>query len=186
MFAFLIVWLASIAASIAIGLRTPNWLIWRLFLFVPLFGDIIISGGYGNSGSPITIRMLTEPYTWFWFGVFLVYGVILFGPSAVVLGGLGWKLIEAKPIAASLPKSIIMASGVLFGSIVGGCYRVLYEVAVYQRLPLLMAVHNQAWLVASIVGGAAGGFIVGFFAATKSHSDGGSEAPVGGISRAPL
>ena len=84
---FILMWIFSIVAAIVVGLRIPSWLIWRLCLFVPLFGVLAMSCCYGKSGGPITLTMLTDPNTWFWTAVFFVYGVILFGPSAIVLGG---------------------------------------------------------------------------------------------------
>jgi hypothetical protein len=44
--ALVFVWVVSIAAAILVGLRTPSWLNWRLFVFVPLFADFALSGSF--------------------------------------------------------------------------------------------------------------------------------------------
>jgi len=164
--AFVLVWIGSIAAAIAVGSRLQWWLIWRLLLFVPLVGEIALFGFFGNSGKNIVPHMLADPYKWTWFGIFFVYGVILYGPSAIALGGLGWLIVKAR----ALPLKVSNSSFVLLGTLAGGVIGALFQIA--YRILADLGLHNVGavwtWGFASIFGGAAGGFIVGHYG-TKEH-----------------
>ena len=157
------VWVASIVAAIAVGTRTPSWLTWRLFLFVPLFADIALLG-LADTGSsqlapgvqPVNILLLGA--------ICFVFGMIILGPSAIVLGGLGWMLVEAKLLALNIPKIASIAIATLVGTMAGGCLRILYDELIFQRLPDLKTPASTAFFV----GGATGGFLIGYYAAKQS------------------
>ena len=156
------VWVASIVAAIAVGTRTPSWLTWRLFLFVPLFGYIALLLIYNLTG---TETPGLTPLRILLFGaIYFVFGMILVGPSAIVLGGLGWMLVEAKLLALKIPKIASIAIATLVGTMAGGCLRILYDELVFQRLPDLKTPASMAFFV----GGATGGFLIGYYAAKQS------------------
>src|SRR5579863_5432920 len=94
--AFTITWLASVVAAVVVGNRIPWWLTWRLFLFVPLSGEIALWSPLTKLERPITLPMLGEPSTWCWIIVFYFYGLIQYGPIAIVLGGLGSSMVKAR------------------------------------------------------------------------------------------
>jgi len=168
MVAFVIIWLASIVAAIALGVRTPRWLIWRLFLFVPLFGEIALFsplGGFSSNQLPSGVQPLN---IWIWVAIVLVYGVILYGPSAIVLGGLGWIVVDKILASFKISNAMLILSVTFVAAAVGGCFWILYDAVVYQRLPSV----TSGWLMVSVVGGAAGGFIVGYYASKRIRCPG--------------
>jgi hypothetical protein len=128
------------------------WLIWRLFLFVPLFAEVALFSPLGNAGSnqlPAGVRPMN---ILIWGAIVLVYGVIFYGPSAVALGGLGWMIVRRTLLPLRVSKITFIALGTLTGAVVGGCFEIIYR---------LVAVWT--WVSASIAGGAAGGIIVGWY-----------------------
>jgi hypothetical protein len=174
MLAFAVVWIVSIAAAIAVGSRLTWWLIWRLLLFVPLFAEIIFFSPLGSAGR-VNLAPGVQPLNSFISGaIFLVYGVIFFGPSAILLGGLGLMAVRATLLPLTVSKVSFVLLGTLAGAIVGGCFHFVYEILVYQRLQISVDGGNYVWLAASVVGGAAGGFIVGYYA-TKRGGNGDPE-----------
>jgi hypothetical protein len=165
MFAFTIIWLVSVVAAIAIGTRIHWWLTWRLFFFVPLFGEIALLSPLANLERPLTLPMLSEPGTWGWIIVFYVYGMIQYGPIAVVLGGLGSSIIETKLSEMTISKSIFIFVAMLVGAGVGGSFQIVYGVLLGLRLHTIVWIRSGGWVLASIVGGATAGLIVAYYSA---------------------
>ena len=98
-----------------------------------------------------------------WGAILLVYGIFFFGPSAIVLGGLAWMAVRATLLPLRVSKVSFILLGTLAGAIVGGCFDFVYDTVVFERLPIAVAWPGP-WLAASVAGGAAGGFIVGYYA----------------------
>jgi len=165
--AFTVVWIVSIAAAIAVGSRLTWWLIWRLLLFVPLLAEIVFFSPLGSAGR-LELAPGVQPVNSLISGaIILVYGVILFGPSAIALGGLGWMAVRATLLPLRVSKVSFILLGTLAGAIVGGCFDFVYDMVVFRRFPLSPDGRSYPWLVASAVGGAAGGFIVGYYASKR-------------------
>jgi hypothetical protein len=80
--------------------------------------------------------------------------------------------VDSKLLALNVTRATFIVGGVLAGAIVGGFFDIVYDIAVFQRLAIPTDGRNQAWLVASVVGGAAGGFIVGYYASRRGYNAG--------------
>ena len=146
-----------------------------MLLFVPLFAEIVLLG----AAARVELAAGVQPVNSLISGaIILVYGVILFGPSAIALGGLGWMAVRATLLPLRVSKVSFILLGTLVGAIVGGCFDFVYDVVVFRRFPISPDGRSYPWLVASAVGGAAGGFIVGYYA-SKSDGIGRPEMVVG-------
>jgi hypothetical protein len=132
-----------------------------LLLFVPLFAEIVLLDTAGRVELAPGVQPLNN---FIWGAIVLVYGMIFFGPSAIVLGGLGWMAVRATLLPLRVSKVSFILLGTLAGAIAGGCFDFVYDMVVFERLPIAVDGRNYPWLVASAAGGAAGGFIVGYYA----------------------
>lgn len=177
MLTFTIIWVLSIVAAIAVSIRTPWWLIWRLFLIIPLAAEIVLFSPLGNAGKDQLPQGVQPLNIWIWAAIVFVYGVIFYGPSAIALGGLGWILSKQSLAVVAKSKSVTIVSATLIGTIVGGAFWIAYEIAVYKRDL------TDVWFIASVVGGAAGGFLVGYYG-MKNRPSGGLTTDATSIARA--
>jgi hypothetical protein len=126
--------------------------------------------------------MLTAPNTWVWVAVYFIYGVIFFGPSASVLGGIGWFVVSATLLPLRVSNVSFLLLGTLSGDLVGACFEVIYRFAV--DIPAQNFAAEWTWIGGSVAGDAAGGFIVAYYAATVP-SNGGDKASIIGNPHAP-
>jgi hypothetical protein len=108
--------------------------------------------------------------------------MVFLGPSAIVLGGLGWMAVRATLLPLRVPKITFILLGTLTGAVVGGCFEIIYRFAADLGLENPVAVWT--WVIASVAGGAAGGFIVGYYA-SKSVGTGRPEMVAGGPATHP-
>ena len=71
--------------GVAGALRLPWHVSFRLMIFVTLFGEIVLF-------LPSDTKLLFDPTAWLIFVIFFLFGVILAGIPAIVLGGIGWQV----------------------------------------------------------------------------------------------
>lgn len=175
---FGIIWIISLAAALAIGSRIQWGLSWRLLLAVPFAAEVALFSPLGDAAANQLPSGVQPMNIWLWGAIVLVNGIIFYGPSAVVLGGLGWLIVKAWILPLKLSKTSFILLGVIAGALAGGCFEIISRFVIFLELGNPTAV--RTWLTASVAGGAAGGFIVAYYA-TKLPSNSTEGAAAGGI-----
>jgi hypothetical protein len=159
-------YMVSLVGAIFISVITPSWLVWRLMLLVPLAGEVVIFG-CGLYGS--------EPIGWSQVGAVLIYaviglilGIILVGPAAIVLGGLGWMFVRAKILRLNLPDNTSFLIGSLTGGVVGCGVHIFTYAALFHQWRGWADGDARFVFAACAVGGAVGGSLIGLYATKQS------------------
>jgi hypothetical protein len=174
---FAIIWVISLAAALAIGSRIPWGLSWRVLLAVPFAAEVALFSPLGNAAANQLPSGVQPMNIWLWGAIVLVNGIVFYGPSAVVLGGLGWLIVKAWILPLNLSKTSFLLLGVIAGALAGGCFEVIFRFAIFLELGNSTAV--QTWVTASVAGGAAGGFMVAYYAATVASNGGDKASSIG-------
>jgi hypothetical protein len=126
-----------------------------------------------NPNPVASIRLLVDnPVKLAWMPIVLIYGIVLEGPWAVLIGELGWVVIRKASLPGDYSFRSLLIAGAIAGAAIGGCYQIITFAV--NRWMLYVASPPYAWagvwLAASVGAGAFGGALVAYYSLEKEES----------------
>ena len=169
-------WTLGLLGAIILTFMGSRRLAWRLFFFVPLAGELVLV--LYRAPDPklsFSVALLAEPVFWAGIVTMYIYGLVMFGGWAVLLGELGWIVVSSASLSSRISQQILAPAAAVTGGFVGYIDLISWHAfaqAYFPSIQVWLSAFQQFWSdgfsIAGLAGGALGGILVAYHSAKES------------------